>query len=748
MIEEDQEEDRSHLVLGKRITASKPAKLVVAEKAKGKKGTTELVKVLEQHARELSNEFACVGIIVNRVKTARELKEKLGDDAVLLTGRMRPLDRDKLFQERLKPLLSNSKETQPPPKFVIGTQCLECGADFDFHALVSECASFDALRQRFGRLNRVANRPTAKAVIVIRGDQIEDTSDDPVYGASLANTWKWLKTKAIDDAFDFGVSAIRAATEGVDLASLNAPTEDAPVLFPAHLDCWIQTNPRPIPEPDPALFLHGPKRSGQPDVQVVFRNDLGGDSEKWLEIVSLCPPSTSEAVSVPISEFKKWLAADNDDDQTSDLEGQAVADEKEEEKPVRRSALRWRGPNPKKSGLVTKPDQITPNDVYVIRAPLEIEEQAAIRQLADLPEPLPDFGDEAFQRSRDKPVLRLTVTVVADWPDVFRTAGVLSLTHLTDDQDDDGEFAMRLDEVCDELARVDTTAEPLRQWEWLPRAAAALARTENERERDKAHRREIDKHPLGGYVVTGKRRLCQFDPTYLDDSEPDESFRGQKVPLINHSYGVAEYAKRFANGCDLDGDLFYQAGLLHDLGKLDPRFQAMLKQSSPRTAVGPPLAKSARSPRTKQERKEAREVHGYPSGARHELLSAALVAKETGDDLLLHLIATHHGRPARSPIPSMRKMRRSCHAAKNCLASNPNRAFRKQQSGTRSCRSVSGALPGSTAGGEPRTAKQFSASLTMPKAGRNKTRSRNRRRTWSRDSLLGTRSGRHRSLYQ
>ena len=46
---------------------------------------------------------------MNRVKTARELKAKLGDDAVLLTGRMRPLDRDKLFEEKLKPLLSNAE---------------------------------------------------------------------------------------------------------------------------------------------------------------------------------------------------------------------------------------------------------------------------------------------------------------------------------------------------------------------------------------------------------------------------------------------------------------------------------------------------------------------------------------------------------------------------------------------------------------------------------------------------------------
>src|SRR5207302_1991839 len=110
-----------------------------------------------------------------------------------------------------------------------------------------------------------------------------------------------------------------------------------------------------------------------------------------------------------------------------------------------------------------------------------------------------------------------------------------------------------------------------------------------------------------------------------------------------HSRGVAERANQFAEGCGLDTGPYYQAGLYHDLGKLDPRFQAMLKQSSPRTAVGEPLAKSARSPRTRQERDEAREVHRYPRGARHELLSAALVAKKTDGDLLIHLIATHHG---------------------------------------------------------------------------------------------------------
>jgi CRISPR-associated endonuclease/helicase Cas3 len=609
----DEVDDRKHPVLGKRITASKPAKLVVAEKAKKKKGTAELVKVLEMHARELAKEFTCVGIIVNRVKTARELKEALGE-AVLLTGRMRPLDRDRLFHEKLKPVLSNGEDV--PPQFVIGTQCLECGADFDFHALVTECASLDALRQRFGRLNRVANRESAKAVIVVRGDEIEDTGDDPIYGASLANTWKWLKSGAVDDVFDFGVSAVRTAIEGVDLVPLNAPAIEAPVLLPAHLDSWVQTNPPPVPDPDPALFLHGPERSGQPDVQVVFRDDLGDDPEKWLDIVSLCPPSTSEAVAVPVGVFRKWLAREGVDEQTGDVEGETdTTDTDEAEEPINRHALLWRGPDPEKSGILKNPDAITPNSVYVL--PCTTEDA---QSLGDFPFGLTDDAEEAYQHSRDKALLRLRDLVI---PEHTERAEEVRLVN------------QAIQAVEERLTDDSPT--------WLKRAVASLKTPKD---------RDVDPHPLGGSVITGKCRLKQFDPTYLDDSEPGESFRGRSVPLNEHSLGVAECAKCFASGCGLDVDVYWQAGLWHDVGKLDPRFQAMLKQSSPRTAVGVPLAKSARSPRTKKERKEAREVHRYPSGARHELLSAALLATKTDDELLLHLIATHHGsgRPFADPV--------------------------------------------------------------------------------------------------
>ncbi|VTS06208.1 type I-G CRISPR-associated helicase/endonuclease Cas3g [Tuwongella immobilis] len=588
----DEPEDQRHPILGKRIQANKPTTLVVAEKAKGKNFTTDLVKELKKQAEALAVDGGCVGIMVNRVRTARELAKALGDDAVLLTGRMRPLDRDRLFDDKLQSLLTNAEGT--PPKFVIGTQCLEVGADFDFHALVSECASLDALRQRFGRLNRGANRPEAKAAIVIRGDQTDDTSDDPIYGESLANTWKWLKSKSENDVFDFGIAAVRSALEGVDVTSLNAPSVNAPVLFPAHLDCWVQTHPIPAPDPDPALFLHGPK-FGPPDVQVVLRSNLGKDWKNWAEIVSLCPPSSSEAVPVRLSDLKRWIAGESLPNSSSDIEGESDESEEPEKKSHRR-ALRWQGKA--KSIVVDTPKLIHASAVYVI----PISEDA--RELGDFPYGLTDYAEEAFQRSCDKAVLYIEKTIDKE----------------ADDFDD------QLTEAI--LARITPAPTP----EWLTRAVNAL---QNPR-----HRLE-EKHPLGGWVVTSKRRLHQFDPEFLDDDDSSYS-PGNLVSLVDHSQGVAEYARRFATGCGLDAELYSLAGLYHDLGKLDPRFQKLLKGY----AGGLQLAKSGSFARRDWS------IHQYPNGARHELLSAAVLAQHTSEELLLHLVATHHGsaRPFANPV--------------------------------------------------------------------------------------------------
>jgi CRISPR-associated endonuclease/helicase Cas3 len=624
-IERDNEEDHADPVLGPRIRASKPANLVIASKATGRKWQPELVKELAKQARGLMGQslgvdakgvehsVKAVGVIVNRVATARELAAalKVNDiDPILLTGRMRPVDRDAVVRDRLQPLFSGKGGELLNPTFVVATQCLEVGADLDFHALVSECASLDALRQRFGRLNRVAARPSGKAAIVIRGDQTDDTSEDPVYGASIAETWKWLRGDGPREEFDFGVAAVRAATENVHPSRLNAPMTDAPVLFPAHLDCWVQTSPIPAPDPDPALFLHGP-RSGMPDVQVVLRGDLGDDPKKWAEVVSLCPPSSSEALPVRMDVFRRWLAGTDARDESGDVEGEVQTGELEETESVARQVLRWLGPNNERTEIVSKAGAVRPGETFVVRTT-----ESGLEGLGDFPTlPPTDCGDEAFRRSRDKAIVRLQG---------------LSL-----DDEDQGFEEELTKAISDRLP--DDAPEPLR------RAFTSLLDPDN-----RSWVRYPEPHV--GFVVTGDKRLRQFDPTYLEDTEPGESpkgrSKGRPVTLEDHSRGVAKYASKFASGCGLPADLYERAGYWHDLGKLDSRFQAMLKGRSPRTAGGTALAKSGSFG------SGDRSIHCYPAGGRHELLSAAMVAQKTDDDLLLHLIATHHGtaRPFADPV--------------------------------------------------------------------------------------------------
>lgn len=158
-----EDDDRAHPILAARLTASKPATLIKLEKKK-----PIAADIVLRAFNALSDTRKAVGIIVNRVQTAREIEHLIQDEilkrskkdesfkaeAHLVIGRMRPIDRDDL-QDKLRRLVGPERPAVlERPVFIVATQCLEVGADYDFDALLAECASIDALRQRFGRLNR------------------------------------------------------------------------------------------------------------------------------------------------------------------------------------------------------------------------------------------------------------------------------------------------------------------------------------------------------------------------------------------------------------------------------------------------------------------------------------------------------------------------------------------------------------------------------------------------------------------
>ncbi len=664
--------------LGRRQLAHKPAVLQRVEKARGKQATSVFAQALADAARELVDERRrAIVVFVNRVATARETHRLLAaddrDQAVLLTGRMRPVDKDDLV-DRLKVLHSDrsGERSLTKPLMVVATQTLEVGADLDFDGLVTECASLDALRQRFGRLNRMGRPIEARAAILVRGDQADATEveqagkkktkepDDPVYGNALSRTWAWLnQSKDENGEVDFGIAHLDSLLpQGGSLAALNAPSHNAPVMLPAHVDCWAQTSPQPDPSPDVALFLHG-LREGAADVQVCWRADVDLTNERaqsdTLESLSLCPPSSSETLPVPIGVFKRWLAGKDMEDDSADLEGvwAGAGTDEEGSSPVAHAVIRWRGAETDHKDVTAKPTDIHPGDVIVI----PVDHPGPWRQLGDLPTDLDDVGDAAYRLARAKPILRLHRKLVDAWPVSMATKE--TAFELLNDlerkyEDDPDEVVGTVDDLLTELSETPET---------FPGGRSRLFDAARELEAEfSSPKLRPECRIIGGrsLVVVGRRpipELLQEADHFSDEDDAVASGTshrdGRPVRLSRHLPGVGEFAGLHAVGCGLPDELVdavTRAGRLHDLGKADPRFQALL-QGGARWLGGEPLAKSFGMPKTSKARLRASGTSRYPKGGRHELLSvrmaesvpALLPERQELRDLTLHLIASHHG---------------------------------------------------------------------------------------------------------
>ena len=588
----------------KRLTLSEQPRCDVARQAKHMAmATADLLKSAGRPTSCLvfANTPAVARAVHTEIESLKGCHVDPACDVLVLTGRSREHDaqriRDRILDPKGGAPADRPKASRDHSLIVVATQTLEVGADVDFEFLVTEQCGVRALIQRLGRLNRLGCFKDSRAVYVhfpARASQGSDVTGWPVYGPEPKAVLERLRgIEGIEDGIN--VSPRRVSNV------LGEPQDDpgrAPEVLPALLWEWVKTTTPPPGEAPVEPFFSGisdPDRS----VSLIWRCHVPVDGQRlWPR------PRDAEALEVPIRELREVLS---DDQHVLRLHSDGLTLEQ------------------------VTPSRLRPGDTVVL--PTD-------RGLLDAFGWSPESTDIATDLSLLEHGLPLDAAALR----LFCGADVSA------------EVSRALQRGREEPDEMEQEAAIADLKETLGEHVPAVVDESNWREflagldlRPVAVDGEVSRLVLKG-AGRGVRFYDEFDEASLASGE----LSPEALELDGHGAAVGAAARCIAGALGVHpllAEVAGQAGDLHDLGKADARFQRWLRAGEPEEPSGVCLAKS----RTQRVRwTAARAASGWPSGGRHEELSARLVrawldsSDEIGAthdaDLLLHLVVSHHGR--------------------------------------------------------------------------------------------------------
>ena len=582
--------------LRNRVYSHKELMLHPIDKWDGKPGNPATVNaavdtikgfLAHREAGEDSKKAHTVGCIVNHVRTAISIKEKLVKDKVLgkeeevqlLVGRMRPYDLKKLHPDLF------TTEGDESVKVVVATQTLEVGVDVDFADLVTELAPASSLAQRFGRVNRLGRRKNSKVVVIgpTNGDSVK--KDAPPYKAvDLSNAYGWLE--ALNDAENPSVNPAAMVK--------NPPVQSSPERLLYQRPEWpdllefSRTDENPYDEPDLDLWLHDSLDAETAMGGVIVRDNLPSNTSAAMEILKTgyFAPRDEETFPANLKILKEIL------------------DHQDEHGVKPRKFLYRQG----EISLWQDADQGEENNQTLAPGDVLILDTGSIpftnQNIAVTQRELPSKKDELEAVPFPEGIKLYVYEKCVDREEDFREYLGLSpeeVAELLDSQASGGQKR-----IASELSTEAEDGQEVISW---------YADVTD------------DKKSIEGSDIA--QELALTGPVLLDDHQNDVAERTRQLA---ENLGLAP---EFSEALEL-------AAKYHDEGKRDLRFQQMLGADQEAGA----LAKSGY--RSVAEAYRARSRSPLPRGWRHEQLSALMVAaspEKVGEhrDLVLRIIGCSHG---------------------------------------------------------------------------------------------------------
>lgn len=550
----------------------------------------------------MEDEAARTIIFVRSPEDAKDIAEKLKakvdesakERVASLTGTMRGFERDELALSNPVFKAFQQCEKVQGPYWLVATSAAEVGANISADRLITDCDTLDHLLQRFGRLNRFGES-NGRAYLLVADVDLKKNGD------RKKATLEFLKKLPQIERDTYDISA--AALFGRDLPE--DAFSETPLLAPLHpwlIDVWSQTTLAGHPSCPPVeSWLHGKQDKEGPETYVAWREDVrvltaaGFDNEDRESVLDVYPVLAHERLRLPTSVLFKEL--------------NRLCEIATETQRHRRLLCEKDGT----SRAITLEGLISDG-----------EKQLRYAQLV-MPPGMGSLKTGMFS---------------ADWPEEER---VPSIPY------DVSGYAPGY-----ELERAAFRAVCVDDGWMLEPLGVPAERRQPEQLSD------LNDSTLKKFAESrGWRLLKWLDPTPDEESEAhpcallyfgkgkQQSTASERVPLEDHCQRVAEVARKLAVGLALPPEIvkaFEIAGRLHDLGKKERIWQDF--------AGNPDLEKPIAKPLV---RKPGRMLAGF----RHELASV-IVAREKQEvsqlsdemrDLVLHLVASHHGR-ARPCFPT------------------------------------------------------------------------------------------------
>ncbi|MDP9433709.1 MAG: type I-U CRISPR-associated helicase/endonuclease Cas3 [Actinomycetota bacterium] len=589
--------------LADRLTRSKPVTLLpTAWPLPGQgparaRAVAQLVAALADLRRDAQGTVGCV---LNRVATAVDVAAALrgkGLRVQLLVGRLRPADVVRLHAAYPGLL---TVEGNCEVDVLVATQTVEVGVDLDLDGLVTELAPGSALAQRAGRVNRLGRREQGRIVVAVPAAGLSDRAETAPYTKKdLEASLAWLNDVAAEPD---GMAPWQLRTSSPPATAARRILLQRPELADSWQ--WATTSEDLFAQPDRQLWL-ADDLEPELDVGFVVRSGLPADPAEALPLLRECRPRAYETFPVSLQTARQVLER---------LDAPVYLERAGEVSPL--------GDAPLRPGDLL----LLPDDVPLLRGGVVDAEGT-------------ELASDVFDDDPRDATLRLGAASrldPADAPDdvrpllerILRDAGQVDVWTLQGKR----ELADDLDRLADLL--------PQQQLAQAVRGCSELLSTGRAADADLVLldvTGEAADEPRTHLMIIDRRRV-------MADEDIRQTWTRAEVavPLDAHQRAVAARTRLSAEVLGLPPEIVRAlelAGLHHDDGKTDERFQRLLG------AETQPLAKSGR--RSLRAQREAESQADLPRRWRHEQLSALLaheaLAADPQRDLAVRLAGTTHG---------------------------------------------------------------------------------------------------------